>query len=179
MNVPLSMGRFNATVPLAELLIDDQALTLRARSFLGGFSPFIARLDQIDAAYRLRGVVMTAGVGIRLRNGVVAYFWTWTQMDAVLAALADRGITIEPGAHRARGLWSLRGTEGDVIVPTLPTVLQTLAPVLALVGTAAAIVLTVLAGSLGFRVVIGLVWALSMVSTFGLWREGRRTQNRT
>jgi hypothetical protein len=70
-------------------------------------------------------------------------------------------------------LWSLRGSEGEAILPTLPTLLQILAPVLALVGTAITIVLFIVAQAWWMRPIIVVVWAFSMVSTLGLWWKGR------
>jgi hypothetical protein len=37
---------------------------------------FVVALDQVAAAFRLRGTIMTPGVGIQLRDELVAYFWT-------------------------------------------------------------------------------------------------------
>jgi hypothetical protein len=178
MNVPAALGRGNATVPLAELVIDDRTLTLRARS-LGRLMlrDFDADLDQVAAAFRLRGTIMTSGVGIRRRDGVIAYFWTYTKQDAVLAALSERGIQIEK-AQRARAVWSFRDGENRPVLPAMPTLLQTLAPVLVLLGTAIAVVLFIVAGSWPTRLVVVVVWVLSVISALGLWRKGRPRQGR-
>ena len=179
MNVPAVLGRANATVPLAELVIDEHALTLRPRGIGRMFmTDFVVGLDQIAVAFRLRGTVMTSGVGIRLRDGLLAYFWTYSKQDAVLSALAECGVRIEPGEHPARGLWSLRGRDSEAILPTLPMFLQTLAPVLALFGTAIMIVLFIVAEYWWMRSVIVLIWAFSMATTLGLWWKSRPKQAR-
>jgi hypothetical protein len=173
MNVPAVLGRGNASIPLAELVIDDRTLTLRARSFGRLMLPnFDVDLDDVAAAFRLRGTVMTSGVGIRRRDGVIAYFWTYTKQDAVLAALSERSVQIEE-AQRARAVWSFRDGENRPVLPTMPTLLQTLAPAFALLGTAVAVVLFVMAESWPTRLILVVVWVVSILGVLGLWRKGR------
>jgi hypothetical protein len=174
MNVPATLGRANATVPLAELAIDEQTLTLRARWSLARqmVPDFDVKLDEIAAAFRLKGSLMATGVGIRLREGLIAYFWTYSKQDAVLAALSERGVQIEE-PQGARAVWTLRDAESRPVLPTMPTLLQTLAPVLALLGTALAVVLFIVAESWPARLVAVTILAVSIAGTLGLWWKGR------
>ena len=179
MNVPALLGRATATIPLAQLVVDDRRLILRTRGIARVLvTDFVVDLDMIATAFRLRGTMMTAGVGIRLHDGVVAYFWTLSKQDAVLSALAERGIPIELGAHRARGLWSIGGHRSDAVLPTLPALLQTMAPVLVLLGTAIVGVLFIMAELWWMRLVLVLIWVYSTVSALALWSKGRRRDPR-
>ena len=179
MNVPAALGRANATVPLAELVIGDETLTLRPRK-IGRLimTDFVVGLDQVTAAFRLRGTFMTSGVGIRLHDGAEAYFWTSSKQDAVLAALNERGVPVDTEAQRAQQVWSLRGRESEATLPTFPRMLQTLTPVLAIIGTAIMIVLVILAESWWIGTIAVLLWVFSTVSTLGLWWKGRTRQTR-
>ena len=117
---------------------------------------------------------MTSGVGIRLRDGLIAYFWTSSKQDAVLAALSERGVQVEPGTHGAGAVWSLRDHESHATLPTLPTLLQTLVPVLAFFGAAIMIVLFIVAEFWWMRLIVMVVWAFSLVTTLAPWWKGRR-----
>jgi len=174
MNVPSVFGRANATIPLARLVIDGTSVSLRPRGIGRGLmTDFIVDLSEIEAAFKLSGLVMTSGVGLRLRSGVNAYFWTFSQQDAVLAALAAKGVHIEQGSHPATGLWSLRTPDSGAILPRFPALLQALTPMLALISTAILIVVFVVAQHWWMRAFVVLVWAFSMVTTLGMWRRGR------
>jgi hypothetical protein len=72
------------------------------------FTEFRVRLDQVRSAFRLRGRVMTSGVGFTMTDGHTGYFWTWSRAEEVLAAFRARGVTIDPQPRGARALW--RGT---------------------------------------------------------------------
>ena len=140
---------------------------------------FIVDLSQIEAAFRLRGHLMTSGVGLRLRGGVNAYFWTFSQQDAVLAALGAHGVHIEQGRHSATGLWSLRTPDSGAILPRFPALLQALTPMLAVISTAIFIVLIVVAEYWWMRLVFAIVWGFSMITTLGIWNRGRNASARS
>ena len=108
MNVPSTLGgRLNATVPLALLTIGENTLQIRPRLFgRAMFSDFEVRLDQITAAFRLKGTFMTSGVGFELSDGQVGYFWTFRDQARLLSALRQRGVPIDPVPRRATGALS-------------------------------------------------------------------------
>ena len=108
MNVPSSLGgRLNATVPLALLTVGETTLRIQPRLFgRVTFSDFEVRLDQITAAFRLRGTLMTSGVGFELSDGQIAYFWTRRDQDRLLLALHQRDVPIDQVARRATGALS-------------------------------------------------------------------------
>ena len=59
MNVPSALGRFNATWPLATLVITDESIRLRPRAFARVFSgDYDAPLSEIAVALPLRGLLM-------------------------------------------------------------------------------------------------------------------------
>lgn len=90
----------------------------------------------------------------------------------MLTALAERGVPIEPDAQSAAGLWSLGGRESDAILPTMPKMLRTLAPALALCGTAIMIVLLITAEFWWMRPIIVVVGFSAWPSVLGPWWKG-------
>jgi hypothetical protein len=109
MNVPTNLGRLNATWPLAVLNIDDELVTLRV-SMLGRLSPVRVSVapSDIKVAYRMRGQLLTPGVGLDLTDGRVLYFWTWANKREVLDALRGRGVRVDPLARRPSAIFPWR-----------------------------------------------------------------------
>jgi hypothetical protein len=142
MNVPSAMGRVNATIPLAELVLDREELRLCPRWFAAWlFTEFRVRLDQVRSAFRLRGRVMTSGVGFTMTDGHTGYFWTWSRAEEVLAAFRARGVTIDPQPRGARALWRALRTSTTVATAPVPhRALAWLAPVGAVAATVIMIV---------------------------------------
>jgi len=111
MSIPSYAGwRANASIPLAELTIHDLALHWRARGlgrllFAVVLSPDLLKidLDDVVAAFRLRGEWLTCGVGFVLADGREYNFWTRRHRDAVLREVAARGVTVDPSPRSA--LW--------------------------------------------------------------------------
>ena len=58
--------------------------------------------SEIMVAYRLKGELLTSGVGLELSDGRVVYFWTLRDQDRVLIALGRSGITIDSVPRPAR-----------------------------------------------------------------------------
>ena len=109
LNVPTKFGRLNATWPLATLTIDEHTVTLepsvlrrlvRARVSVAPTA--------IKVAYKLKGRMMTPGVGLDLTEGRTLYFWTWANKDGVLDALRRQGVAIDPAVRRASAIWPSR-----------------------------------------------------------------------
>jgi len=109
MNVPArGWGRMNATVPLAELAIDEVSLTLRPRLFARLVTgPFQVPLVAIEVAYPVGGRLASTGVGVSTVEGQTAYFWTRRDVDAVLSVLAGRGVRVDPQVRRPGAVWKV------------------------------------------------------------------------
>lgn len=136
MNVPAVLGRFNATRPLAELVIGDRSLCMRPRLF-GALmmTRFEVDLDQISTAFPTRGVLMGGGVGITLLDRSTAYFYAPRRQSEVLAALAERGVDVRQEARRATQLfWTTRSGASAAELPRFSKPLQALTPILALLS---------------------------------------------
>ena len=174
MNVPSAMGRANATMPLAELTVRDGELVLRPRLFGAWIlTDFAVPLSGIARAYPLRGRVMTAGVGLSLTDGQVAYFWTFDRAQ-VLAALASVGVPVESEPQRASRVWSLwRPGTTATRTPRLPRPLVALFPLLALASVLVLVWLLVSSPSPSFRVFIVLFWSVLMVIDTRVWWHSR------
>ena len=180
MNVPaLPGGRLNATMPFAVLTIDSDALTLHFRPFpIPTFSDFRVLLSNVATAFRLWGSPLAVGIGIELSDGQVAYFWTWRQ-EAVLAALGQRGIPIDPAPRRAVG--SLRGQfilyrrptkVPDVAdLPGLSRQMMLIAPALLVAGIAIAAWFVSMGGASGWFVIP--IAGLSLFNAWRMWTSSR------
>lgn len=177
MNVPSAMGRVNATIPLAELVLDGEELRLRPRWFGARYvTEFRVRLDQVRSAFRLRGRFMTSGVGFTMTDGQTGYFWTLSQADEVLAALRERGVTIDPQPRGANALWRILPTSTTVATTPVPhRVFVWLIPVGVVVATVILIVfVTNPELPLWFRWSMVATWASSLIPNFFVWRAARR-----
>jgi hypothetical protein len=175
MSVPSAMGRLNASIPLVELVLDGEELRLRPRWFAAWFfTEFRVQLGQITSAFRLRGRV-TSGVGFTMTDGQTGYFWTWSQADQVLAALRERGVTIDPQPRRARGIWRALPTPTmAATTPVPPRAFVWLLPVGAVAATVIMIVLVTNADlPLWFRWFMAATWAAGLISSFVAWRAAR------
>ena len=170
------MGRVNATTPLAELVLDGEELRLRPRWFAAWlFTEFRVRLDQVRSAFPLRGRVMISGVGFTMTDGHTGYFWTWSGAEEVLAALRERGVTIDPQPRSARALWRALPTSTTVATTPVPhRALVWLAPVGAVAATVLLIVfITNPDLPLWFRWLVVPAWALGLIANFFVWRAAR------
>jgi hypothetical protein len=185
MNVPSSLGgRLNATVPLARLVIDETTLQLQSRWF-GKlmFGDFEVPLNEITAAFPLKSSFMAAGVGFQLSDGEVAYFWTLSNQQRVLAVLQQRGVPVDPAPRPARGsfsgqlgmLWRTgRGSPSSVAkVPGISRPMSALFPLFAVV----AVVVIVLFASTGhpFGWFLAALGTLGLARSFVIWRRSRKT----
>ena len=178
MNVPVrgGWGRMNATVPLAELTIDGEWVTLRPRWFAAlMIQPFRVPLAAIEVAYPVRSRVLARGIGLTTSDEQTAYFWTWSDQDEVLRTLAGRGVTIDPSARRPTAVWTFRSSR--------PTLTQTasmrpwlvrILPLMMVAGTVAAVIYETLPAPVWWRAWVGVVWLIGMITTFRLWRSARR-----
>ena len=91
-NLPGTLGRTNATWPLAVLDLGPCSIKLGIRPKLlarmfGVSSITVTRSDDVEA-FPVRRRLGTRGVGVRRNQGAPVYFWT-TQPEAVLQALAS------------------------------------------------------------------------------------------
>ena len=175
MNVPAALGRANASVPLAELVLDGSRVTLRPRA-IGRFmlGEFVVARDLIESAFKVHGHLATSGVGFRLVNGTCFYFWTRHEQDAVLAAVASMGMLVEPGSQPVRTEWTLKRPEPGTPVVTLSPLLGRLAPVLVALSVLVLVVLWQAAEEWWLRLALVALWALSSAVTLGLWWSSRQ-----
>jgi hypothetical protein len=174
MNVPAGFWRMNATIPLAELVIDDQAIRLRPRQVVAWMlTEFRVELDQVASAYPLRGQAMTAGVGFTLRDGTAAYFWTYSKRDAVLRELSSRGITVDQHPRAASQIWSIRRRKTTATLPTFSRPIQLVAPILVALSLLVVVVQLATADSWWFRLWLIVVWTVCVVTTAPMWWRGR------
>jgi hypothetical protein len=98
----------NASRPLAELTVEDDAITLRPRWFARWvIRDVVIPSDQITTAFPLRGRAMARGIGFAISGGQVVYFWT-PQSPDVLAALHKAGVAVDPVPRTASAVWSWR-----------------------------------------------------------------------
>ncbi len=108
MNVPMRFVRGNASMPLAELVLESDAITLRPRGIAGWLlHDFVIPVSQVAAVFPLSGGWLSRGVGISMTDSRVAYFWTKAP-DEVLAAMRAHGLTVDPVPRRASILWLRR-----------------------------------------------------------------------
>jgi hypothetical protein len=182
MNVPSTLGgRLNATVPLALLTVREKTLRIRPRLFgRAMFSDFEVRLNEITAAFRLRGTFMTAGVGFELSDGQVAYFWTLRDQDRLLSALQQRGVSIDPVARRATRalsgqfglLWNRgRSTRSVAKLPGLSRPMRVLRPFFILAGIAVIVVFASMGTPFGWFV--AALGAVGFANSLVMWRRNR------
>jgi hypothetical protein len=109
LNVPTKLGRLNATWPLATLTIDEHLVTLEPSVLRHLIRARVSVAPTaIKVAYKLKGRMMTPGVGLDLTDGRTLYFWTWANKDRVLDALSRQGVRIDPLARRASAIWPWR-----------------------------------------------------------------------
>lgn len=186
MNVPSRLGgRLNATIPLARLTISADSLRMHQRFFISAmFSDFHVRLRDVAAAFRLRGTLMTSGVGFELSNGQLAYFWTLWGMGRILSALQQRGVPIEGEPHRARGvvagqfgiLWNWGRFNSPSSVANVPAYSKSMSrflPLLLALDVAAVVIFASTGTPFGWlAAAIGIVWAVR--SVLGWWRRRDR-----
>lgn len=100
-NVATSMGRMNATWPLAVLAAQGQTVVLRFRpmllaKFFGVGKPFTWAPGDVITAYPVRGraISLNRGLAIESTTTALAYFWT-VRPEAILADLAGRGVPVD------------------------------------------------------------------------------------
>jgi len=107
MNIPANRGRASATIPLARLTLSHGCCAIRPRVARKLLAEFIVPVDQVSAAFPLRGRVLTAGIGLTTSDGATAYFWTW-HGSKVLDALRASGVSVESVRRRATKVWRFR-----------------------------------------------------------------------
>lgn len=185
MNVPSTLGRLNATVPLAVLTIADGRLRLHPRPFpFPMFTDFEVPLREIAAAFPLRGTLMTSGVGIELSDGLLAYFWTLSNQGPVLAALHQHGVRIDQTPRRAIGalkgqfgwvrIWRRTPSSSVAQLSGLSRVTVALLPFSAVVGLAAAAGLGASGPPTGW--VGSLFLVAGSILTVSLWLRQRQSR---
>ena len=175
MNVPAAIGRARVSAPLAELVLDDAKVTLRPRSLARVMlSDFAVRLDLVEAAFKVRGNLGASGVGFRLHGGGIAYFWTGSEQDEVLAALISRGVVLEPGTMPVRTQWTLKRAKVGSPVAALSPLFQRLAPFLVGFSVVVLIVLWQVAEEWWLRIAFLVLWAVSAATTLALWWFSRQ-----
>ena len=107
-NIPTRHGtRVNADIPLAELSVNSEIVTLRLR---GVFSRLF-RAEMLQSApsdlvsiFPIRAVLRFRGVGFERRNGDEYYFKT-TRIDEILAVLDSRDFPVSLESRSAAKLW--------------------------------------------------------------------------
>jgi hypothetical protein len=104
-NLPGSMGRMNATWPLAVLELAGVEVTLDVRpSFVArlfGVDHFACDSGHLTEAFPVKGRLFgSAGVALRRDGDAVRYFWT-NQRESVLQALAATGFRVSWHEQRA------------------------------------------------------------------------------
>lgn len=142
-------------------------------------SDFTVRLDLVQAAFKVRGRLGSSGVGLRLRDGSMAYFWTSSEQDEVLAALISRGVVVDPGTMPARTGWTLKRATAGSPVAGLSPMLQRLAPLLVGLSVAVLIAFWQAAEEWWLRAALLLLWALSAGTTLALWWFSRKAAARS
>lgn len=135
---------------------------------------FVVRLDLVEAAFKVRGRLQSSGVGLRLRDGSIAYFWTSSEQDEVLAALATRGVGVELGTMPVPAEWTLKRAKAGSPIAGLSPMLQRLAPVLVALSVVVLVVFWQAAEEWWMRLALLVLWAFSAVTTLGLWWFSRR-----
>jgi hypothetical protein len=104
-NVPGSLGRMNATSPLAVLELTDSSLNLYCRprliARLFGIGRVVATNSDGLEAFPVTGKMGASGVGLGRSGDAVVYFWTKRRED-VLQALASAGFRVSWGERRYR-----------------------------------------------------------------------------
>jgi len=107
-SVPNGVSRSNASIPLVELTLHERSLRWRfrglARRFMDAVLPVrddCVALADLNAAFRLRGRLLRAGVGFELTDRSELYFWTWRHQEAVLTEISARGVVVDPTPRTA------------------------------------------------------------------------------
>jgi hypothetical protein len=176
MNVPAVFGRANATMPLAELIIDDSTLTLRPRWFASlMMTKFEVDLTQIDSAYPLTGTVMTPGIGFTLLGGANVYFWTRRDKAKILNELAPRGVQVYAEPRRAHPMRISGGRADAATLPRMPQSLRFLMPVLLVLGLVLGLTAVAAAPNTQTRVIQLAIGAFALVVSLLWWWRSRDT----
>jgi hypothetical protein len=178
MNVPArgGWGRANATVPLAELTIDDEWVTLRPRWFAALMvGPFRVPLAAVVGAYPLRGRALASGIGLTTSDEQTAYFWTWRDQAEVLRSLADRGVAVDPSPRRPTAVWRLRSAPRTLTqVASIRPGLVRIMPFTMGAGTVVAVILETVPAPVWWRAWVAVIWVIGLITTFRTWRNARR-----
>jgi hypothetical protein len=179
MNVPVrgGAGRMNATIPLASLVIDEDAVTLAPRWFAAAMvGPFRVPLREVLVAYRLRSSVLTSGIGIDTRDGQTAYFWTLTAQEEVLATLARSGVCVDPLPRPRAAQRRTRSSPPATVpgAPLRPWLVRAL-PLGMVAATILMIVFELRSAPLVWHIWIAFVWVVGLMTSLRMWRSSRHT----
>ena len=98
-DMPGSMGRMNASVPLGILELSGNRITLRVRpAFLAtmfGSKPLIVTPAQVEVVFPARGRLRYRAIGIRPRNEPPCYFLLGGDRQFILSAIAAAGFHVQ------------------------------------------------------------------------------------
>ena len=98
-DVPGSMGRMNATMPLGVLELSGALLTLRVRprflTAMFGAKPLVVSPAEVDAIFPARGRLRSSATGIRPHGTPPSYFLLGGDRASILSAIAAAGFPVQ------------------------------------------------------------------------------------
>jgi hypothetical protein len=109
-NLPTKGGlRVNATIPLAELVVAADSVSLRFRGPLSKLTTaevLVTTPSDIDSVYPIspKGALGYRGVGFRHSNGHDYYFKT-SKADEILSVMREYGFQVSSQAQPANKVW--------------------------------------------------------------------------
>jgi hypothetical protein len=129
----------------------------------------------IAVSFPLRGKVMTAGIGIELSDGRVAYFWTFQDQREILDLLAQLGVSVDYEPRRPTGSLSGQWSRAVRGTPTVPLP-KPMIPIF-MIAVLGVIVLVAVQGSPVGWLAAGLGGVVWMTRSFMFWRRQRQTRS--
>lgn len=105
-NVPGSLGRLNATFPLAVLEVAPGSATLRVRpraiaAIFGAGKPMVFAPAGDLTVFPVRGTLGAKGIGLQYASSPAWYFWT-AEREMILTVLATGGFNTSWAEMKAR-----------------------------------------------------------------------------